>query len=51
MRGRRVLCSEIRRAFGMEIAVEDSKTCNIARVRKRLKTVGQRRVADETKSF
>ena len=39
--------SKIIRGVDMKIAIEDSKTCNIAAMRKRLKKRG----ADETKSF
>ena len=35
----------------MKIAVEDSKKVNIVVMRKRLKTVSQRRGVDEMKSF
>ena len=43
--------SEIRRAVSMKIAVKESKRVNIAAMRKRLKTVSQRRRVDKTKSF
>ena len=43
--------SKIRRAVSMKIAVENSERCNVAAMRKRLKTVSQRRGIDETKSF
>ena len=43
--------SEIRRAVSMEVAVKESKKGNIAVMRKRLKTVSQRRGVDKTKSF
>ena len=43
--------SEIRRALSMKIAVKESKRGNIAAMRKRLKTVSQRRGVDKTKSF
>ena len=43
--------SEIRRAVSMKIAVKESKRVNIAAMRKRLKTVSQRRGVDKTKSF
>ena len=43
--------SEIRRAVSINIAVKESKRGNIAAMRKRLKTVSQRRGADKTKSF
>ncbi|MPC46077.1 hypothetical protein E2C01_039786 [Portunus trituberculatus] len=36
--------SKIRRVVGIKTAVEDSKRCNIVAVRKKLKTVNQRRV-------
>ena len=39
----RYAVSEIRRAVSMEVAVKDSKRGNIAAMRKRLKTVSQRR--------
>ena len=42
--------SEIRRTVSMKIAVV-SKRGNIAAMRKRLKTVSQRRGDDKTKSF
>ena len=61
MRKKQVLCSEaagageagseIRRAVSIKIAVKESKRGNIAAMRKRLKTVSQRREADMTKSF
>ena len=40
-----------RHAVGMKIAVKDSKSGNTAAMRKRLKTVSQRRGVDKTKSF
>ncbi|MPC81589.1 hypothetical protein E2C01_076214 [Portunus trituberculatus] len=40
--------SKIKRAVSMKIAIKDSKRCNIPEVRKRLKTVNQRRGVDET---
>ena len=43
--------SKVRRAIFMKIAVKESKTGNIAGMRKRLKTVSQRRGVDKTKSF
>ena len=43
--------SEIRRAVNMKIAVKESKRSNIAAMRKRMKTVSQRRGVDKTKSF
>ena len=43
--------SEIRRAVSMEVAVKDRKRGNIAAMRKRVKTVSQRRGVDKTKSF
>ena len=43
--------SKINRAVRMKIAIEDSKRCNIAVVRKRLKTVSQRKGVDKKKSF
>ena len=43
--------SKIRRAVSMKTAVENSKRCNIAAMRKRLKTVCQRRGIDEMNSF
>ena len=48
---RRHTVSEIRRAVSMEVAVKESKRGNIAAMRKRLKTVSQRRGVDKTKSF
>ena len=48
---RRHAVSRIRRAVGMKIAIKDSKRYNILSVRKRLKTVSQRRGVDKTKSF
>ena len=36
-------CNDYRRAVGMKTAIEDRKKCNNAGVRKRLKTVSQRR--------
>ncbi|MPC75915.1 hypothetical protein E2C01_070315 [Portunus trituberculatus] len=35
----------------MKIAIKDRKGCNISAVRKRLKTVNQRRGVDKTKNF
>ena len=43
--------SEIRRAVSMKIEVKKIKRGNIAAMRKRLKTVSQRRGVDKTKSF
>ena len=43
--------SETRITVNMKIAVKGSKTDNIAAMRKRLKTVSQRRGVDKTKSF
>ncbi|MPC81241.1 hypothetical protein E2C01_075848 [Portunus trituberculatus] len=43
--------SNISRAVSMKITIKDSKRCNIPTVKKRLKTVSQRRGVDETKSF
>ena len=43
--------AEIRRAVSMKIVVKESKRGNIVAMRKRLKTVSQRRGVDETKSF
>ena len=43
--------SEIRKAVIMEIAVKESKRGNITAMRKRLKTVSQRRGVDKTKNF
>ncbi|MPC67324.1 hypothetical protein E2C01_061498 [Portunus trituberculatus] len=43
--------NKIRRAASMKIVAEDSKRYNIAAVRKRLKTVSQRKRVDETNSF
>ena len=43
--------SEIRRAVSMEVTVKESKRSNIAAMRKTLKTVSQRKIVDETKSF
>ena len=43
--------SKIRRAVIMKIAVKESKRGSIAEMRKRLKTVSQRRGLDKTKSF
>ena len=43
--------SEIRRAVSMKIVVKESKRCNIVAMRKRLKTVSQRRGVDKMKSF
>ena len=43
--------SEIRRGVSMEVAVKESKKGNIAVMRKRLKTVSQRKGVDKTKSF
>ena len=42
----RLAVSEIRRAVSMEVAVKESKRGNIAAMRKRLKTVSQRRGVD-----
>ena len=43
--------SKIRRAISTKIAVKESKRGNVAAMRKRLKTVSQRRGGDKTKSF
>ena len=43
--------SEISRAVSMKITVKENKRGNIAAMRKRLKTVSQRREVDKTKSF
>ena len=43
--------SENRRAISMEVVVKESKGGNIQAMRKRLKTVSQRRGVDKTKSF
>ena len=43
--------SEIRRAVSIEVELKESKSCNIAAMRKRLKTVSQRRGVDKTKGF
>ena len=43
--------SEIRRAVSMKIAVKESQRGNIAAMRKRLKTISQRRGVIKTKSF
>ena len=43
--------SKIRRAVSMKISVKESKRGNVAAMRKRLKTVSQRRGVDKTKSF
>ena len=43
--------SVIRRAVSMEVAVKEKKRGNIAAMKKRLKTVSQRRGVDKTKSF
>ena len=43
--------SKIRRAVIMKIALKESKRGNIEAMRKRLKTVSQRRGVDKTKSF
>ena len=43
--------SKIRRAVSIKIAVQESKRDNIGAMRKRLKTVSQRRGVDKTKSF
>ena len=42
--------SMMNRAVSMNIAIKDSKKCNIPEKRKRLKSVNQRRGVDETKS-
>ena len=42
---------EIRRAVSMVVGVRESKKSNIAAMRKRLKTVSQRRRVDKTRSF
>ena len=47
----RYAVSKIRRAVSMKIAVKESKRGNIAAMRKRLKTVSQRRGVDKTTSF
>ncbi|MPC17793.1 hypothetical protein E2C01_010659 [Portunus trituberculatus] len=63
MKGRRKPCAErpqeegrhavnkISRTVSMKIGIKNRKGCNISAVRKRLKTVSQRRGVDETKSF
>ncbi|MPC42340.1 hypothetical protein E2C01_035960 [Portunus trituberculatus] len=63
MRGRRKACavrpledgrhavSKISRAASMKIEIKDRKVYNILAMRKRLKTVNQRREVDEAKSF
>ncbi|MPC11527.1 hypothetical protein E2C01_004194 [Portunus trituberculatus] len=56
MRGRRKPCAagpqeEGRHAVSKIIAIKYSERCNISAVRKRLKTVSQKREVDETKSF
>ncbi|MPC21043.1 hypothetical protein E2C01_014016 [Portunus trituberculatus] len=56
MRGRRKSCERGCKkrggiAVSMKIAIKDRKKCNISAVRKRLKTVSERRGVDETKSF
>ena len=43
--------SEISRAVSMKIVVKESKKGNSVAMRKRLKTVSQRRGVDKTKSF
>ena len=43
--------SKIRGAVSMKIAVKESKRGNIAAMRKRLKTVSQRRRVDKTKKL
>ena len=43
--------SKITRAVSMKTEVKKSKRGNIAAIRKRLKTVSQRRGVDKTKSF
>ncbi|MPC54510.1 hypothetical protein E2C01_048430 [Portunus trituberculatus] len=47
---RRNAISKIRRAVGMKIAAEDSKTCNIAAVRKRPKTCRRGNGSSDVKS-
>ena len=42
---------KIRRAVSMKILVKETKGGNIVAMRKRLKTVSQRRGVDKTKSF
>ena len=42
---------EIRKAVSMKIAVKESRRGNFATMRKRLKTVSQRRGVDKTKNF
>ena len=42
---------KIRGTISMKIEVKESKRGNIAAMRKRLKTVSQRRLVDKTKSF
>ena len=41
----------MKKTGGMKIGVEDSKINNTPKVRKRLKTVNQRKGGDKTKSF
>ena len=43
--------SKICRTVSMKIAIKERRTLNISAVKKRLKTVSQRRGVDETKSF
>ena len=49
--GMRHAVSKFRKAVCMKITVEDSKKCNIAAERKRLKTVSKRRGVNKTKNF
>ena len=50
MQGRHAV-NKIRRAISMKITVKESKRDNLAGMRKRLKTVSQRRGVDKTKIF
>ena len=43
--------SEIRRAVSKEVAIKETKSGNIAAMRKRLKTVSQRRGVDKKEGF
>ncbi|MPC76465.1 hypothetical protein E2C01_070878 [Portunus trituberculatus] len=49
-RGRRKGDTQLARSKE-QFAIKDSKRCNIPEMRKRLKTVGQKREVDDTKSF
>ena len=49
--GERHAVNKFRRAVSMKITVEDNKRCNIAAVRKKLKTVSKRKGANKTKMF